>query len=90
MTNTFSTPTLARAPWQITYPITDYGKTTPEIRELMVDASRTAQIFYVDSKGYIRRGLKPTLVYSNSDLLHIEVNLSNEEFLPAKLPEKIL
>ena len=90
MTNTFSTPILVRAPWKITYPITDYGKATPKIRELMVEASRTAQIFYLDSEGYIRGGLKPTLVYSKSDLLHIEVNLSNKEFLLAKLPKKIL
>ena len=86
MMNMFSTPILAHAPWKVMYPIADYGKATPEVRELMLEESRTAQIFYLDNEGYIHGGLKPTLVYSNNDLLHIEVNLSNEEFLLAKLP----
>ena len=88
--NTFSTPILRRAPWKVTYPITDYSKATPKVCELMVEASQTAQIFYLDSKGYIRGGLKSTFVYSNNDLLHIEVNLSIEEFIPFKLPKNIL
>ena len=90
MTNTFSTPILARSPWQHPYPIGDYGRATEEIRELMIEANRTALIFFLDFEGNIRGGLRPTLVKINGVVDHIEVNLSNEEFLPAKVPKKIL
>ena len=56
----------------------------------MVKGNRTAQIFYLDSKGNIHSGLKPTLVTKNGTVDHIEVNMSNEEFHPAKVPRKIL
>ena len=90
MTNTFSSRILARAPWQLPYPIEDYGRATEEIRELVVEGNRTTQIFYLDHEGNICSGLKPTLVRSNGGVDHIEVNLSNEEFLPAKVPKTML
>ena len=61
-----------------------------EIRELIVKGNRTAHIFYLDHEGHICSGLKPTLVTTNGTLDHIKVNLSNEEFQPAKVPKKIL
>ena len=44
MMNTFSTPILVHAPWQVTYPITEYGKATPEVRELMVKAAAHVKV----------------------------------------------
>ena len=90
MKNTFSTPILARAPWQLAYTIKDYGRASVEICELMVEGNHTAQIFYLDHKGNIRSGLKPSLVTTNGTLDHTEVNLSKEEFHQAKVLKKIL
>ena len=90
MTNTFSIPILARVPWQLTYSIEDYRRASAETRELIVKGNCNAQIFYLDSEGNIRSDLKPTLVTTNGTLDHIEVNISNEEFHPAKVPRKIL
>ena len=56
----------------------------------MVEGNRISQIFFLDYEGNIHGGLRPTLVRTNSVVDHIEVNLSNEEFLPAKSPKKIL
>ena len=56
----------------------------------MVEGNRISQIFFLDYEGNIHGGLRPTLVRTNSVVDHIEVNLSNEEFLPAKVPKKIL
>ena len=56
----------------------------------MVEGNCTAQIFYLDHEGNICSGLKPPLVRSNGVVDHIEVNLSNKEFLPAKVPKTIL
>ena len=56
----------------------------------MVEGSRIAQIFFIDSEDCFRGGLRPTLNYSGRDQLHIKVNLQNKDIAPAKLPKKIL
>ena len=71
MTNIFNTPILARSPWQLPYPIGDYGRATEEIRELTFEANRTALIFFLDFEGNIRGGLRPTLVRINGVVDHI-------------------
>ena len=57
----------------------------------MFEMDRTAGIMILDSEGFLRSALKPTL-YTNADLSigHVEVNMSNLEFKPAKLPRKLL
>ena len=57
----------------------------------MYETSRTSGIFFVDSEGYLRGALKPSLHTSDDlTLSHVEVNMSNEEFDPARLPIKVL
>ena len=48
MTNTFSTPILARAYWQLAYTVKNYGRASVEICELIVEGNRTAQSVYLD------------------------------------------
>ena len=57
----------------------------------MFEMDRTAGIMILDSEGFLRSALKPTL-YTNADqsIGHVEVNMSNLEFEPAKLPRKLL
>ena len=90
MTNTFNTPLLAHDPWQLAYSIKDYGRVSAEFCQLMVEGNRIAQIFYLYSEDNICSGLKPTLITPNGTVDYIEVNMSNEEFHPTKVPSKIL
>ena len=57
----------------------------------MYQTDRTSGIFIVDSKGYLCSKLKLSL-HMNDDLTlsHVEVNMINEEFEPARLPVKVL
>ena len=61
------------------------------VRNMMYETDRTSGIFIIDSEGYLRGALKPSL-HTNDDLTlsHVEVNMSNEEFEPARLPVKVL
>ena len=88
--NTFITPIIERNPCTTTHGIEDYGKASHGTRKLMIEGSHTAQIFFIDIDGCFLGGLRPALTYAGSNLQHIEVNLSNKNFAPDKLPKKIL
>jgi len=58
----------------------------------MYETDGSAGIMFLDSEAYFRSALRPTLLYEADDatVSHLEVNMSDEEFQPAKLPAKVL
>ena len=82
---------MQRRPWCLSYPIKDINNAIPLVRNMMYETDRTSGIFIVDSKGYLRGALTPSL-HMNDDLTlsHIEVNMSNDKFEPARMPVKVL
>ena len=92
LSDEFQTPLTHRRPWVLSYPIKDLNNAIPLVRTMMFETERTNGIMIIDSEGFLRNPLKPTLHEKavGVGISHVEVNMSNVKFEPAKLPAKLL
>ena len=90
-TTTFKTRLTQRYPWKPSYTPQALNRASTLVRQMMFETDKSAGCFMVDSEGYVRAGLMPTLPTDDSGAVpHMEVNMSDTEFAPAKFPRKVL
>ena len=86
----FDVALLSRQQPQQPHSIKAFGEASPEVKELYIESTKTAGLFVVDGDGCLRIAAAPGLKKAeDGSIIDVRVNLSNDEFLPAKLPASV-
>ena len=89
-TNTFQVPLLDRGDDQgLPMDLTEYNKSTTQVKHLVATNQASAAMLVCDQAGYIRTLGDVDLKMTNTQLAYAIVNLSNEEYLPARVGKEL-
>ena len=82
----FSTPLLSRQQAQPPHSIKSYAAAAPGVQELYLESTKTSSLLIIDADGFLRMAAAPQLTKDGDRIINIQINMSDTEFLPGKLP----